>query len=125
LSFFAESIIIVEYHSLLVATCYCCYQSKNNTSLLGKYASASAAIQNVLLSLHAESIATKWATGPILYTPAFRQLMDSQPTDRIVGLIMIGGQNSAILVDPREEQITNARRCRRRKLYGDVLIDRP
>jgi hypothetical protein len=44
-------------------------------------------------------------------------------TDRVVGLIMIGGRNSAVLVDKGEEQMTQARRHRRRELYGDVLID--
>jgi hypothetical protein len=97
----------------------------NQINFFLKYASASAAIQNVLLSLHAELISTKWATGPILCTKAFRELVKAEPTDRIIGLIMIGGQNSAVLVDEREEQITNVRRRRRRKLYGDVLIDLP
>jgi hypothetical protein len=60
-----------------------------------------------------------------LCSMAFRQLVKSEPTDRIVGLIMIGGQNSAVLMDKREEQTTKIRRHRRRKLFGDVLIDLP
>ena len=39
------------------------------------YAAACAATQNLLLSLHAEQMATKWVTGPILHTPAFYELL--------------------------------------------------
>ncbi|KAG7368051.1 nitroreductase family protein [Nitzschia inconspicua] len=92
---------------------------------LEDYASACAGIQNVLLSLHAESIATKWATGPIITTLAFRRLVNAEPTDRIVGLIMVGGKNSTELVGEREEKMTSARRHRRRSLHGDVLVDLP
>lgn len=55
------------------------------------YASTCAAVQNVLLSLHAEKIASKWATGPVIRTRAFRELVGAiHPDDRIVALIMIG-----------------------------------
>jgi nitroreductase len=55
-----------------------------------QYAAACAAVQNVLLSLHAEQIATKWATGPVIKTRAFRKLVGASLQDRIVGLIMVG-----------------------------------
>ena len=42
---------------------------------LEDYAAACAATQNVLLSLHAEGLATKWATGSVVKTPAFRALV--------------------------------------------------
>lgn len=57
---------------------------------LEDYAAACAATQNVLLSLHAEKVATKWATGPIIQTRAFRRLIHARPEDRVVALIMIG-----------------------------------
>ena len=44
----------------------------------------------MLQSLHSEDIATKWATGPVIETPAFRKLVGATPCERIVGLIMIG-----------------------------------
>jgi len=56
-----------------------------------QYGAVCAAVQNVLLSLHAESLATKWATGKVIHTQAFRQLVGAtDPRDRIVALIMIG-----------------------------------
>ncbi|CAJ1937291.1 unnamed protein product [Cylindrotheca closterium] len=88
---------------------------------LEDYASASAAIQNVLLSLHADGIATKWATGPVICTPAFRKLVHAKPTDRIAGLIMVGGMDSTQFDSDKMEQITAARRRRRRDVDGDVL----
>lgn len=86
-----------------------------------KYAAASAAVQNVLLSLHAEGIGSKWATGPVIRTPAFRQLIQALPTDRIAALIMLGG--STEFVSEREAQITAARRGRRRSIHGDLVVD--
>ena len=87
-----------------------------------QYASASAAIQNAMLSLHAAGIATKWATGPVIQTQAFRDLVHAHASDRVAGLIMIGGWNSAKLSE-REEMMAAVRRCRRRELHGDVLED--
>ena len=75
------------------------------------YASACAATQNVLLSLHSEQMATKWVTGPIIRTPAFHDLLQlpvgdshlerhstqtgpmgtaTTPPHRVVALLMIG-----------------------------------
>jgi nitroreductase len=48
-----------------------------------------------LLSLHAEGIGTKWATGAVVKTPAFRSLFHFEKTDRVVGLIMVGGAAAA------------------------------
>ena len=87
----------------------------------GKYAAASAAVQNILLSLHAEGIGSKWATGPVIRTPAFRELVQALPTDRIVALIMVGGDTK--FESEREAQITAVRRRRRRSIHGDLLID--
>lgn len=57
---------------------------------LEDYAAACAATQNILLSLHGEGIGSKWSTGPIIKTPAFRSLIGAADTDRVVGLIMVG-----------------------------------
>jgi nitroreductase len=81
---------------------------------LEDYAAASSAVQNVLLSLHAEQIASKWVTGPVIRTPAFRELVQASPHDRIVSLVMIGHADESKRLHPRR---------RRRALHGDVLVD--
>jgi nitroreductase len=81
---------------------------------LEDYASSCAAVQNVLLSLHSEQIASKWATGPVIQTRAFRDLIEASPNDRVVALIMVG--DSVRQADQRP-------RRGRRDFYGDVLVD--
>jgi nitroreductase len=81
---------------------------------LEDYAAASSAVQNVLLSLHSEQIASKWVTGPVIRTPAFRELVQASPHDRIVSLIMIGHADESKRLHPHR---------RRRALHGDVLVD--
>ena len=56
----------------------------------------------MLLSLHAEDIGTKWATGPVIHTPAFRKMIGAKQSDRVVGLIMAG----------LESQVSSKRRFR-------------
>jgi len=90
------------------------YVPPSSERALEDYASSCAAVQNVLLSLHSEQIATKWVTGPVIRTPAFRDLVEASPHDRIVALIMIG--------HPDDSKRSHARR-RRRTLRGDVLVD--
>jgi nitroreductase len=84
-----------------------------STLELEDYAAACAATQNVLLSLHSEGLATKWATGPVIQTPAFRTLIDANATDRIVALIFIGESASQ----------TTMKRTYRRDFHGDFLRD--
>jgi len=79
---------------------------------LEDYASSCASIQNLLLSLHSEGLASKWATGPIIRTHALRNLIGCKKDDMIVGLIMIGWPKRV----PRMPR-------RRRELEGDVLKD--
>jgi len=81
---------------------------------LEDYASTCAAIQNVLLSLHSEQIASKWVTGPVIRTLAFRELVEAQPTDRVAALIMVGEADTSKRIVPRRH---------RRSLHGDVLVD--
>ena len=76
-----------------------------------------------MLSLHSEGIGSKWATGPVIQTKAFRELIKADPTDRIAGLIMVGGTDSTQFQNEREEMITKSRRHRRRSLHGDMLQD--
>ena len=85
---------------------------------LENYASSCAAVQNVLLSLHAESIATKWATGPVIKTPAFRELIQARENDRIVALIMVGKAGGPVPKSPRR-----LRRPLRSGSTNDILID--
>eukprot|EP00980_Cylindrotheca_fusiformis_P007177 scaffold1513_cov141-Cylindrotheca_fusiformis.AAC.4 len=101
------------------------YSPPETERQLEDYAAASAAIQNVMLSLHAEGIGTKWSTSPVIHTPAFRKLVQADPTDRVAGFIMVGGVDSTSFGSERERHITNARRRRRRSLVGDFLIELP
>jgi nitroreductase len=79
---------------------------------LEDYASSCASIQNLLLSLHSEGLASKWSTGPIIRTSALRELVGCGKNDMIVGLIMIGWPKRV----PRMPR-------RRRDRDGDVLKD--
>jgi len=78
---------------------------------LEDYASACASIQNLLLSLHSEGLGAKWATGPVINTNAFRELIQCGRNDMIVGLIMVGWP----------KQLPKMKR--RRGLEGDLLKD--
>lgn len=82
---------------------------------LEDYASACAAVQNVLLSLHSEDIASKWVTGTVIQTPAFRELVEASSSDRVVALIMLGF--------PDENKKMHSLRRHKRHLNGDVLVD--
>mmetsp|Transcript_7492 Transcript_7492/g.17834 ORF Transcript_7492/g.17834 Transcript_7492/m.17834 type:complete len:377 (-) Transcript_7492:86-1216(-) len=79
---------------------------------LENYAATCAATQNVLLSLHAEELGSKWATGPVIRTKAFRDVVQLRNDELVVGLIMLGVPKRV----PRSPK-------RRRKLMGDVLKD--
>lgn len=79
---------------------------------LEDYASSCASIQNLLLSLHSEGLASKWSTAPIIRTAALRELVGCGKNDMIVGLIMIGWSKRV----PRMPR-------RRRDRDGDVLKD--
>jgi hypothetical protein len=78
-----------------------------------------------LLSLHAEGIGSKWTTGPVIRTPAFRDLVQAAPTDRIAALIMVGGTTD-FESDP-ERELTTTRRYRKRRSVegGDLVVDLP
>eukprot|EP00978_Attheya_sp_CCMP212_P003551 scaffold7454_cov53-Attheya_sp.AAC.7 len=76
---------------------------------LEDFAATCAAVQNVLLSLHSEGIGSKWATGPVIRTPAFRSLVQAQDDELVVGLIMVGSGG----------RIPKAPPCKRRSLQDD------
>ncbi len=78
---------------------------------LEDYASTCASIQNLLLSLHSEGYGCKWATGPVIRTRSFRDLLRCRSDEMVVGLIMVGW--------PR--RLPSLRR--RREVEGDVLRD--
>lgn len=106
------------------------YQPPATERELEDYAAACAATQNVLLSLHSEQLATKWATGLVIRTAAFRQLVGARESDRVVALIMIGqpatttssSTSSSTASSPLPSHRTGRRRFRR-ELEGDVLVD--
>jgi len=84
-----------------------------------QYACACAAIQNIQLSLHSEQdprFGCKWATGNIIHTPAFRNLIHAQHDQRVVGLLMVG-----IPDDKHLQRLQNIPRRFRRPLPNDVL----
>ena len=93
------------------------YKPPQSERALEDYASACAAVQNVLLSLHSEDIATKWATGPVILTPAFRELVQAKDNDRVVALIMVG---QAVKSKPKQRRI---RRPLRSGSSDDILVD--
>lgn len=84
----------------------------SDTRQLEDYASACSSIQNLLLSLHSEGLGSKWTTGPIIRTLAFRELVGCKVDDMVVGLIFIGWPKR----QPRMPR-------RRRELNGDMLRD--
>jgi hypothetical protein len=97
---------------------------------LEDYAAACAAVQNCLVSLHAEEIANKWATGPVIHTPAFRKLIGAHPTDRVVALVMVGGltsRSTSASVSSSSSSSSSTRnektRRRRRRSLEDILQD--
>ena len=77
----------------------------------------------MLLSLHSEGIGSKWATGPVVQTLAFRDLVGAESGDRVVALVMIGGRDSAEFTSEREQAVAQVRRHRRRTMHGDLLVD--
>ena len=76
-----------------------------NTKQLEDYAASCASVQNLLLSLHAEGLGSKWATGPIIRTLAFRDFISCQPDVMIVGLIFIGWPKRVPKMPRRRRQI--------------------
>lgn len=80
---------------------------------LEDYASSCASIQNLLLSLHADNYGSKWATGPLVRSRAFRSLLGCKQDELVVGLIMVGTPKFVPTKPWR----------RRRDLDGDVLRD--
>lgn len=79
---------------------------------LEDYASTCAAVQNVLLSLHSEGVGSKWATGPVIRTAAFRDLVGARDDEAVVALVMAGVPKRV----PREPR-------RRRGVTEDLLVD--
>jgi nitroreductase len=86
------------------------YQYPTNTQQMEDYGSVCAAIQSILLSLHAEGYGSKWATGPVPESLAFRDLVQCKDDELVAALIMIG-EPKRIPRPPR----------RRREIDGDLL----
>jgi nitroreductase len=97
---------------------------------LEDYASCCAAVQNVLLSLHSEGIGSKWATGDVIQTPAFRHLMEIHEDERVVALVQVGhpanpraAVSSSTRSEGQSQLLLQPLRRHRRPLKGDVLVD--
>ena len=80
---------------------------------LEDHASTCASVQNLLLSLHAEGLGCRWATGPVIRTRSFRDLIDCRRDEMVVALIMVGWA----------KRLPTSSRRRFRELEGDVLRD--
>lgn len=65
------------------------YSPPINEGQLEDYASACAAVQRAIHSLGGDGFATKWVTGSVIKTPAFRSLVKAKSTDRVAALLMV------------------------------------
>jgi nitroreductase len=54
------------------------------------FATAAAAVQNVLLAAHALGLGAIWRTGGMVGSAAVRDHLGFAPTDRIVGIVYVG-----------------------------------
>ena len=57
---------------------------------LEDYAATACAIQNAMLSMHAAGVGTKWSTGGITRKSEFRELVQAESHELVVGLLMCG-----------------------------------
>jgi nitroreductase len=54
------------------------------------FATAAAAVQNMLLAAHGLGLGAIWRTGAMVRAPAIREHLGFAPTDRIVGIVYVG-----------------------------------
>ncbi|CAH1211099.1 nitroreductase [Paenibacillus sp. JJ-223] len=54
------------------------------------FAAVSALVQNFMLAAWSEEIGTFWVTKPFLYAPKFRDLLDIEPGEKIIGMVYLG-----------------------------------
>jgi len=80
-----------------------------------QYASTCAAVENMLLSLHSEGYSTKWTTGSLTRTLAFRNLIEAHDDELVTGLIFVGEAANTRCV-----RNSYTRRLRR-QFEGDLL----
>jgi len=73
---------MLEGNKTLMVSFFLLYQTQ--------YGQSYAAVQVLLESLKQNHMATKWITGPVTRTPAFRQHAGAQTNDRVVGLVLVG-----------------------------------
>ncbi len=79
------------------------------------YAAIACAVQNILLSLTAEGIGSKWSTGGVTTDPRTYELLGiDSAKERVVGFVWIG--YSAVEHPPKS---------RRRKSLSDIYRQRP
>jgi nitroreductase len=98
-----------EMPGWLVVTCR---RSSDSLRQQEDYAACACAIQNFMLSLHSEGIASKWSTGPVTRDNEFLDLLGVDPeAEFAAGLIWYGY--------PAEQPET------RRTDYTDSLVHHP
>lgn len=54
------------------------------------YAACCCAVQNLCLSLHNSGMGTKWTTGPVNFDPRFKEIVDLDKNEYVVGTIWFG-----------------------------------
>lgn len=92
------------------------YAPPSHPDELHDYAAACTALQNILLSLHAENVGTKWlARSPLPHCPAFRDLVQAEDNERVVALVLLGEP-------PAIEQQQTRRVERRRKQHPSTVL---
>merc|ERR1712124_238770 len=81
---------------------------------LEDYGITFAAVQNVTSSLHNDGYNCTWMKDePIIHTPAFRNLVKADETDRIVALLLV----------QKDEQLKHPRRRLRKESQRSVTSD--
>jgi Nitroreductase family/EF-hand domain pair len=75
----------------------------DETAELEDYKSTCCAIQNFMLSMWSEGIATKWTSGPVQKTPEFAKICNiDMSTERVVGCIWYGfAAGGLVNADPK------------------------
>lgn len=69
-----------------------------------------------MLSLWSEGLPSKWSTGGITRTASFRELIQANPDELVVGLIMTGFENNPI----KTGSLVGGRKIKR-SVVGNIL----
>lgn len=65
-------------------------QETEKLPVMEEIAAVACAVQNMLLTAHAEGVGAYWSTGGITYHPEMLQFMDLGPKDLCMGMLYVG-----------------------------------